>query len=417
MELALWIGLGATASRGAAVAALGAAAAWSAARMIATCHSWLKTMGWLTARMVMCLGGMAIFSFGGRIAPEFLARDASIGHRFILWSGAARLIAAAPWTGWGVGESGNAFTQWVQPLDRAERYRTMVNSFLHVGVERGLPALGFLLFLTLLGVSWAFMLERHLANLRLRLFVRASSAVLLSWALSNVFSTLFRDWRLWIFPALAFALLIASVPWLRVPFRRVGAWLLCSSSAAILACAGLWLIGWRLEAQPTIHLAHPAKGLVLLRSGARISDAQWGLLVDPVVFGPRYGHEIRRWGESLDPGTPWSVVVVDGRFWRQTFPQVKPLKSWILVGETAQAADDLAANDYLVFLHPRGQPPRNWSGTGIVVFNGIDEEGTREAWMDWAVRRHLRIETVASVGLDARAEWPDAYAKELVATP
>jgi len=416
-ELGLWIGLGATASRGAAVAALGAALSWSWAQSLTSQAPKFRSAAWLGLRILMCLAGMVIFSFGGRISPGFLARDASIGNRFILWSGAARLIAASPANGWGTGESGNAFMQWVQPLDRPEQYRTMVNGFLHVGVERGLPAFGLLSFLTMVGVSWAFVLERHVVHSRLRVLVRSSSAVLLSWALSNVFSTLFRDWRLWIFPTLAFAFLLGSTPWVRVPLRRLRGWFLGTLSAAALACASLWLIGWRLEARQTIGLARPTRGLVELSRDSLVSNPEWGVLVDPLVFGPRYGHEIRRWGERIPPGQPWSAAVFDGRFWPETSPQAKQLKNWILAGETAQIVEDLAPSAFIVFLHPRGQPPRNWAGSGVVIFNEIDEEGTREAWMDWAVRRHLRIETIASVGLDARSVWPEAFSKDLVAIP
>lgn len=413
IEFGLWLAIGATASRGAALAALGAAAAWSVSSLRLNYSKW-RTIGiWFGLRFVMCLLGFISFSFGGRIAPGFLAHDDSIGNRLILWKGASTLIAASPWAGWGRGESGNAFMQWVQPLDRLEAYKTMVNSFLHVGVEGGLPILVLVLSLTFAGISWGLVFEKNIKSERLRLLARASSCVLLSWALSNVFSTLFRDLRLWVFPILAILLLFGTLASTRYAKAIILHWIGVAFGAALLGCAGVFLAGVRGNSQRAIHLVHPSKGVTILSRSLSKEKARWGLLVDKDVLGKRYGHELRRWGDEAGAlNIPWSVAFFDARFWDVDVEEAKQIDHWIFMGETAGEADSLLPGQTVIFMHPRGALPLRWRGRGTVVLNGVDEEGSHENWTQWASRNNLRIVHVSNVGLDARAEWPLAYMHE-----
>jgi hypothetical protein len=410
IEFGLWIAIGATASRGAAVAAICAALAWSVFGVLSSSTRWQDSITWSGLRVAMCIGGLAIFSFGGRIAPEFIAQDKSIGNRFILWSGATDLIAASPWSGWGAGESGNAFMQWIQPLSHGEGYKTMVNSFLHVGVEHGLLALCLLLFITIAGISWALVCEKAVRSEKIKVLVRASSCIILSWALSNVFSTLFKDWRLWIFPGIAVVVLVSSLAYVRLSVRLFFRWMSLSGGAAVLGVGGIYFFGKYSDAQHAIHIRHPSRELTILSSGAPDDKPRLGMLVDKDVIGKLYGHEIRRWGvESFVANTSWSVSIFDARFWQPASAAAKQIDQWILMGDTAQAADSLGSKCTVVFLHPRGQPPQHWTGQGVVIFNAVDEDGAREHWIQWANRQKLRIVTVQEVGLDAREKWPSAY--------
>ena len=117
----------------------------------------------------------------------------------------------------------------------------------------------------------------------------------------------------------------------------------------------------------------------------------------------------RKGDEYGDLNSPWRVEVFDLRFWQPDSNQTRQVKQWILLGETAREADALSSEATVVFMHPRGQPPQRWAGRGTVIFNGVDEEGAREYWIQWANRRKLRIVTVPGVGLDARVAWPTAY--------
>ena len=68
-------------------------------------------------------------------------QDGSVVNRLALWRGGLKMIVSAPLTGWGAGESGRAYMNWFQDVDRDEGFTTMVNSYLHVAVEHGLPIL------------------------------------------------------------------------------------------------------------------------------------------------------------------------------------------------------------------------------------------------------------------------------------
>ena len=76
-----------------------------------------------------------------RIEPGYVSQDVSAGNRLTLWKGGLQMIATSPLEGWGRGKSGDGFMHWFQPLDANEAYAGMVNSYLHVGVEYGLPVL------------------------------------------------------------------------------------------------------------------------------------------------------------------------------------------------------------------------------------------------------------------------------------
>src|SRR5690606_38880648 len=60
--------------------------------------------------------------------------DRSITNRLEIWKQAPRMMVDAP-GGWGIGNSGNAYGQWYQPLDQHELYRTLVNTHLTWLVE------------------------------------------------------------------------------------------------------------------------------------------------------------------------------------------------------------------------------------------------------------------------------------------
>ena len=66
------------------------------------------------------------------------ASDASVGNRLEIWRTAPRMVADAALTGWGIGNAGDAYMGWYQPLRSHERYRTLVSSHLTWLVELGL---------------------------------------------------------------------------------------------------------------------------------------------------------------------------------------------------------------------------------------------------------------------------------------
>ena len=85
---------------------------------------------------LLMAGTAAWTGFAGRVARSLPADDASVGNRLAIWRNVPSMMVDAP-GGWGRGASGDAFMGWYQPLERHERYRTLVNSHFTGLVEFG----------------------------------------------------------------------------------------------------------------------------------------------------------------------------------------------------------------------------------------------------------------------------------------
>jgi O-antigen ligase len=94
--------------------------------------------------LLVCLGFSGGFE---RVAPEYVGADKSVLNRLDLWKGGLELVAIRPLRGWGWGNAGQSFMNWTQPIGRNEGYKSMVNSYLTVAVEGGLPVFGLAVFL------------------------------------------------------------------------------------------------------------------------------------------------------------------------------------------------------------------------------------------------------------------------------
>ena len=146
------IALAATGSRGGLVAFLSGVVAWTVAKG-RECRWRLKEFVIpLAAVLSVSLVATACFGLFHRFGA-LAAGDASVNNRLLIWRQVPRMMADAP-SGWGVGNAGKAFVNWYQPLDRTERYRTLVGSHATWMVEFGgwgrtLYAFGWLLVLTL----------------------------------------------------------------------------------------------------------------------------------------------------------------------------------------------------------------------------------------------------------------------------
>jgi len=144
----------------------GAVLAWSAAWAfgVVSRGQFLKSQEWcLWLGRIVALGFILYFvgfqwSRAGSSFSDLATVDRSVGNRVELWGGGLKMIAASPWRGWGAGESGRAYLNWFQDLERAERFTTMVNSYLSVAVEYGLPTFSLTLFILCLPVvyTWHF---------------------------------------------------------------------------------------------------------------------------------------------------------------------------------------------------------------------------------------------------------------------
>ena len=92
----------------------------------------------LVACFWIIVGASVYLNTYSRYSQGIVTEDPSISNRIELWKMAPRMMVDAP-GGWGLGNSGQAYMQWYQPLDRHEEYRTLVNSHLTWLVELSWP--------------------------------------------------------------------------------------------------------------------------------------------------------------------------------------------------------------------------------------------------------------------------------------
>ena len=159
--------------------------------------SLLRERRWLPVLLAACtlIGVTAWIGFAGRIANSSPAADASVGNRFAIWRNVPCMMVDAP-GGWGRGAAGDAFMSWYQPLDRNERYRTLVNSHFTWLVEWGWCGRFVLV--------WAWMLALGTGIVRWR--SRGDPlpfAVWISFATAAFFSSVAEEWIVWVVPVLA----------------------------------------------------------------------------------------------------------------------------------------------------------------------------------------------------------------------
>ena len=260
---------------------------------------------------------VAVFDFGGRIGKAVRGQDASVGNRLVIWRTVPRMMADAP-GGWGVGNSGQAFMNWYQPLDRTERYRTLVGSHFTWMVEFGgcgrfLYVFGWLLVLTLAFRRWR------------RTGDALPTALWLTLAVAAVPTSVLEEWAVWVLPACASLPLL--VDWRRDEGLSVGALVVL----AVVAATPVELI----------RLAQP--GAVRCRAKGRLVEynptgagevVEW-IVPDDAVVGADFPRRLRTRGVAMgvakDPGlVPDEArrIVMCGsseRLWTERFRSLEEL--------------------------------------------------------------------------------------------
>ena len=151
-----------------------------------------------------------------------LSGDASVGHRLEIWRTVPRMMADAL-TGWGVGNAGDAYMGWYQPLRSHERYRTLVGSHQTWLVEFGLW--GRVAYCA----GWLLVLGACLRRWR-RKGDPLSLSIWLSFGLAGTFSSVAESPVLWIVPV------AVVLPAVRDFVRDFG----CRDCQTLLAAAAVW---------------------------------------------------------------------------------------------------------------------------------------------------------------------------------
>jgi len=374
---------------------------------------------WLGRGLLLAIC-LAVTGFHSRMAPEHLVEDRSSLNRLVLWRGGAELVAASPLRGWGWGQSGASFMHWTQPLDRSEGYLSMVNSYLTVAVEAGLPLFALILTLALLPLARSLGRARPLGStdlVRVNFVLLAAAASWATWLACLVFSNLWIIRGLWLVPALAAVALLAFRPHSAVGWARAFAG---SAGVAVVACLALWFAGsvWAKREQLLLHRAADGSVSLTALSPTATTPANparhalvW-VVPDVEVLGESYGQELRRW---LLADQRLREIRVFGSAENLPLHDLAMPSAVLLCGaavEQAGAPGVAGVTGPVWLLHPTvpplGKTP-SWPAGSRVVLPGIDVAGHAAAWWPWAAQASPPILVSLSSGLasDVRPRWPE----------
>jgi hypothetical protein len=382
---------------------------------------------WLAVRAALLAGCVLVSGFGSRLEPAYTAADRSVLNRLDLWQGGLQLVAASPWHGWGWDNSGGAFMHWTQPVGRTEGYKSMVNSYLTVAVEGGLPlfagALALAIALVLLGSRQALAetgfagADGKMPGWR-RWLCRApgvaglpATASVIAWLAALFFSNLWIIRGLWVAPGVA-ALLVflenffaygsvlpRGFAWLRGRWLRPFA---TASTAALLVAGGLMLAGEIISARAEVRVARAADGTVTLsKRGGPESAPLVAVLPSPAVLGPIWGQELRRWAAASPSPLRLAVPPDLARL------PVAPVPV-VAFGEACGLP--ALQGRRVVLVHPLGPPVAVFAPAAgsAVVLPGIDLARLNPRWQEWAAHAGVEVRSSGRVALDVRARWPEA---------
>jgi hypothetical protein len=422
-ELALCILLCKTYSRG-ALLALGMSACffYGIQCLSSRCRSVCIA---LLPRIVILLGVLAATGFWSRMAPAYVQADASVGNRWTLWKAGMEMMTHLPWSGWGVGESGRQFMHWFQPVEETAAVAGMVNSYLHIGVERGLGVLFFWVVLGAFGVMLPLLcgiLDRNSVQLkRWNYLILAAGSLVVVFLTANVFSTL------WIFPGLwipvflgCIGMTVGVVMGYRSQLRRYVGYA-CSASilTGLIVLMMVYGSGRFLRNQRSMTMEFEGSWV---RFPGGSSSAQPGHMVpffpSPEVFGEDWGKEVRRLAAAT-PEREWSIVVPWKK--READPPHLPAfsGSYDIMTSSLRAEDNqglLGAARNIILLHPTGRPPRevDLSAQEVQLFlPSLDISGTAGLWKRAAKQQGWDVVNSGAFSQDIRSVWPEIILEQI----
>lgn len=208
------------------------------------------------------------------------------------------MIADAP-DGWGIGQSGFAYTQYYQPLETRFTYRTLVNSHLTWLVEFGRAGRFAYLagWLLLLALTWPPGLSSPLPF-----------AAWLALGVAGFFSSVLEAGLLFAVPALLLIPAVQSIRQTDTRRTRYRIAIIFAGAGALLAGTGLWL-GGKLSDRGALTLHH-ADGITSLTQGESHPTSFLLYRPDLRVVGNHFGVAVRR-HLLADPKTTerWMVTM------------------------------------------------------------------------------------------------------------
>jgi len=353
-----------------------------------------KRIGGIVAAVWIIIGFSVYFQAHERLGQGMVQEDRSISNRLELWKHAPAMMVDAP-GGWGLGQSGKAFMEWYQPLDRQESYRTMVNSHLTWLVEFGWPGR----FLYLAG--WLTVFVICLPTSRSR-WLAIPFGIWLAFFVSAIFSSVAEEPWVWVAPGLA---LLSSVAWRMKtsvwPPRSAWVWPPAAAALILLLVPVLW----------------QGTEVQRIRSAVVIGQGPPSLWVvsDEAVLGSGPGRPLRMHWEALGRAC---VGLVDDV---KDLTGVKDDAPVILTGKfsSAPSAADrkkLATAASILLVNPRVYPQDlgDLSEISPKLTVAIGEFDQSSASLVWAA--HFPTRRIAGVG-DFIPDWPSKLLHEITPGP
>jgi hypothetical protein len=363
-----------------------------------------------------------------RVAPEYVNADKSVLNRLDLWRGGLELVALRPLAGWGLGNAGQSFMNWTQPIGREEGYKSMVNSYLTVAVEGGLPLFGLMLFaggavvamgvwLSISGVAGVVDPGSNLDRVvgrdrgrrpRLQQYIAlAATGGVVGWAGCIFFSNLWIFPGLWVVPGIS-AVVVVSLVFLQseartTSFSRPGARVAFTVAvAAVVTCATLWATGSLYTGREALNVTVEDNTVFLTGKSTQADDPGILVLPDMAVLGDRPGQELRRWVQA-DPSRRLIIPLA-----QPTPVQIKSARLVVAFGKACGNPDLAGAK--VILIHPYETPPTNsvFAKGSVLMLPGIDLAHQNDAWRDWAgTQPGMEVKENAATALDIRVRWPE----------
>lgn len=406
LELALLYAFCKTYSRGALLALLAGGSAYIVYWVRARGRLSAAATGAIVARCLTLAGMLVLTGFFERLAHPSISDSLSAEHRIPVWEGGLRMIASAPFSGWGFGDAGFHYIHWFQRLDITIPNGNLVSGVLQAMVDWGLPMFSALMFPIFFCVLAPLVTQTRNGGAESNagcvndVPARAAGAGVVAFVVANLFSTLGGFWSLDVVPVLCVLFCLErSFKASRVFLRRLA---LAAFSFAFLLSGSAWLAGSLLARGDAIRVARLSDGAILLcRSNAAPDSKTVEVIPDKKVLGEVYGRAIRRLVLAAEP--KWRFIVhsvpfgshVEGSAVVLWFGDTAALCPSGVVSKSVFVHPILSACDPIAALAP------------VLILPQVDQLGQNGYWTRRARDKKIPVIFSPGVGIDIRPTWPD----------
>ena len=377
-ELMLWFLLAKTYSRGAFVAAV----------MCTLVCGIFFLLGKESNKNIFCILAIKaaliiiiILSTGffARISPDYVKDDASVSARTTLWQGGLEMVSQAPLKGWGYGKSGEEYINWYQDLDDEREYAGMVNGYLLLATECGLPVLFFILLLFLFPIFLGFFNFKQLYGLPL-----CGASGLLAFLTVNIFSSL------WVFGVFLWVMtpiyILACSCTFRIQLKKLARIFAWSLFASFSVCSLIYFLSLYYSDNRIAKF----EGYVRLNpSNFSQNNKKIAIFVDESVLGKYYGKTIRRAQDTI-ADISLDVFSDTGEIIHTKYDAI------ILCGRTVNLlkSGNLNENNIIV-VNPIGLPKDVLVKPSLIYLPSLDRFNQNVHWLNYAKKLalpHMLIE-------------------------